>query len=142
MTQTTVANCWVKSDILPFLHASQLRQDSGTYDASAIEDLCSLLRSSSLQSLNEDDSLQPSEQQMLGEFEALDLQLNQDPAGLTALLEDWFTIEDSEIVKLDEVEMILDATTTDQDNPPSSTPGSEDLECDANDCLEQSAEPS
>lgn len=45
------------------------------------------------------------------------MQLNQDPAGLTALLEDWFTIEDSEIVKLDEVEMILDATTTDnQDN--------------------------
>ena len=31
---------------------------------------------------------------MLGEFEALHLQSNQDPAGLTALLEDWFTIED------------------------------------------------
>ena len=50
------------------------------------------------------------EQQMLGEFEALHLQLNQDPAGLTAVLEDWFAIEESEIVKLDEVEMILDAT--------------------------------
>lgn len=45
---------------------------------------------------------------MLAEFQALHLQLNQDPAGLTAL---WFTIEDSEIVKLDEVEMILDETT-------------------------------
>ena len=65
-------------------------------NASAIEDLCSLLRSSSLRSSNEDDSLQPSEQQMLGEFEALHLQSNQDLAGLTALLEDWFTIEDSE----------------------------------------------
>ena len=54
-------------------------------NASALEDLCSLLRSSSLRSSNEDDSLQPSEQQMLGEFEALHLQ---DPAGLTALLED------------------------------------------------------
>ena len=46
-------------------------------NASAIEDLCSLLRSNSLRSSNEDDSLQPSEQQMLGEFEALNLQSNQ-----------------------------------------------------------------
>ena len=38
---------------------------------------------------------------MLEEFEALHLQSNQDPAGLTALLEDWFTIENSEIVKLE-----------------------------------------
>ena len=57
-------------------------------NASAIEDLCSLLRSSSLRSSNEDDSLQPPEQQ---NAEALHLQ---DPAGLTALLEDLFTIED------------------------------------------------
>ena len=82
-------------------------------NASAIEDLCSLLRSSSLRSSNEDDSLQP----CIRAANALRvqgfafLQSNQDPAGLTALVPDWFTIEDSEIVKLDEVEMILDATT-------------------------------
>ncbi len=29
------------------------------------------------------------------------------------LWEDWFSIEDSETVKLDEIKMILDATTTD-----------------------------
>ncbi len=29
------------------------------------------------------------------------------------LLEDWFSIVDSEILKLDEIEMILDVTTTD-----------------------------
>ena len=94
---------------------------------------------------NEDDSLQPSEQQMLETLRLCILQSNQDPAGLTALLEDWFTIEDREIVKLDEVEIILDATTDDQEpqnDAASPTPGSEDLESDADDCLEQSAEPS
>ena len=110
------------------------------YAPCAIEDLCSLLLSSSSRSSNEDaryDSFQPSEQQILGEFEALHLQSNQDPAGLTALLEDWFTIEDSEIVKLDEIEMILEATTCTtedqehQNDPASPTPGSEDLESDS-----------
>lgn len=148
-----------KSDILPLLHTSPLRQDSGTYhrqgNASAIEDLCSLLRSSSLRSSNEDASLQLSEEQILGEFEALHLQSNQDPVGLAALLEDWFTIEDSEIVKLDEVEMILEKehhTTDDQEHQSDDTgcdtgcsAGSshdEDHETDSDDSCEQSSEQS
>ena len=49
---------------------------------------------------------QPSEQ-VGKELKALCIQLNKDSEGQTAILDEWFTIEYSEIVKLNEVDMIF-----------------------------------
>ena len=49
---------------------------------------------------------QPSEQ-VRRELKALCIQLNKDSEGPTAILDEWFTIEYSEIVKLNEVDMIF-----------------------------------
>ncbi len=50
LTQVTVANCWLRANILPLQHATQLCQDSGRYyqqySSSAIQDLCALFKSS------------------------------------------------------------------------------------------------
>jgi hypothetical protein len=44
---------------------------------------------------------------LIGEFAALQWQAENDPAGLVDVLNDWFDIEDSDIVKQDEVQIAL-----------------------------------
>ena len=115
LSQATLANCWLKADILPLLHTTPLRQNSGRYHqqcmSSAIQDLCTLLKSTTLQSFDDAASgtdLQQAEQHMIGDLRPLCVQSTEDPEGLAAALEEWFTIEDSEIVRMDEIEMSLE----------------------------------
>ena len=75
LTQATLANCWLKADILPPLHTAQLHQNTGRYHqqctSSAIKDLCTLFKSTTLQSFDETVSstdLQPTEHQCLEIF--------------------------------------------------------------------------
>ena len=114
LTQATLANCWL-ADILPPLHTAQLHQNNGRYHqqctSSAIKDLCTLFKSTTLQSFNETVSstdLQPIEQHMFGDLQSLCMQSNEDPGGLATPLEEWFTIEDSEIVRLNEIEIVIE----------------------------------
>ena len=44
---------------------------------------------------------------MIGEFIALQWQFENDPAGLADVLNDWFDIEDDDLVRQEEVEMAL-----------------------------------
>ena len=114
LTQATLANCWLKADILPPLHTAQL-QNTGRYHqqctSSAIKDLCTLFKSTTLQSFDETVSstdLQPTEQHILRDLQSLCVQSNEDPGGLATALEEWFTIEDSEIVRLNEIEIVVE----------------------------------
>ena len=45
---------------------------------------------------------------MLGDLRSLCVQSTEDPDGLAAALEEWFTVEDSEIVRMDAIEMALE----------------------------------
>ena len=45
---------------------------------------------------------------MLGDLQSLCVQSNEDPGGLATALEEWFTIEDSEIVRLNEIEIVVE----------------------------------
>ena len=45
---------------------------------------------------------------MLGDLQTLCVQYNEDPGGLATALEEWFTIEDSEIVRLNEIEIVVE----------------------------------
>ena len=45
---------------------------------------------------------------MLGDLRSLCVQSTEDPDGLAAALEEWFMVEDSEIVQMDEIEMALE----------------------------------
>ncbi len=140
LTQATIANCWLKSDILPLLHTVQIRQDTGRYhqqnDASSITDLCTMLRNTTVQSLNVDASSttpQLVQQQMLGDLESLCLQSHNDPDSLTTVLEEWFTIEDSEIIRQDEAEMLLEGEQQHTTNDLGSQHSNDDVlegECD------------
>ncbi len=70
-----------------------------------------MLRITTVQSLNVDVSSttpQLVQQQMLGDLESLCLQSHNDPDSLTTVLEEWFNIEDSEIIRQDEADMILE----------------------------------
>ena len=104
LNQATLANCWLKADIIPLLH-TLLHQNSGRYrhqcTSSAIQHLCTLFKSTTLQSFDETASstdFQQAEQHMLGDLQSLCVQSTEDPDGLAAALEEWFTVEDSEIV--------------------------------------------
>ena len=115
LTQATLANCWLKADILPPLHTAQLHQNTGRYHqqctSSAIKDLCTLFKSTTLQSFDETVSstdLQPTEQHLLGDLQSLCVQSNEDPGGLATALEEWFTIKDREIVQVNEIEIVLE----------------------------------
>ena len=114
LSQDTLANCWLKADILPLLHTTRLRQNSGRYHhqciSSAIQDLCTLFKSTTLQSLDETASSTDFQQaeHMLGNLRSLCVQSTEDPDGLAAALEEWFKVEDSEIVRMDEIEMALE----------------------------------
>ena len=52
--------------------------------------------------------LQPTEQHMHGDLQSLCVQSNEDPGGLATALEEWFTIEDSEVVRLNEIEIVVE----------------------------------
>ena len=112
LTQATLANCWLKADILPLLHTTQLRQHSGRYHqqctSSAIQDLCTLLKSTTLQSLDDTADFEHANCHLLGDLRSLCVQSTEDPDGLGAALEEWFTIEDNELVRMDEIEMALE----------------------------------
>ncbi len=112
LTQATVANCWLKANILPLQHATQLRQDSGRfhqqYSSSAIQDFCALFKSTTFQLLDERADLQPIEQRKLGDLQSLCVQSNEDPDGFAESLETWLTIEDDEMVRLYEIEMVME----------------------------------
>ena len=45
---------------------------------------------------------------MLGDLQSLCVQSNEDPGGLATALEEWFTIEDSVIVRLNEIEIVVE----------------------------------
>ena len=45
---------------------------------------------------------------MLGYLQSLCVQSNEDPGGLAKALEEWFTIEGSEIVRLNEIEIVVE----------------------------------
>ena len=70
-----------------------------------------MFKSTTLQSFDETVSstdLQPTEQHMLGDLQYLCVQSNKDPGGLATALEEWFTIEDSKIVRLNEIEIVVE----------------------------------
>ena len=60
-----------------------------------------LCKSTTLQSLDETASntvFQQAEQHMLGDLQSLCVQSTEEPDGFVAAVEEWFTVEDSEIV--------------------------------------------
>ena len=91
LTLATLARCWLKADILPLLHVTQLHQNSRRYHQqcvlSAIHDLCSLFMSTTLQSF--ENCIRAAH-----DWKSL-VQYIEDPNGL-ATMEEWFTVEDSE----------------------------------------------
>ena len=95
-----------------------LRQLVGTYrpvSASVTEDLCSLMKNASISSAVDDhaDSSTQAEhvlmgwQDELGNLSALHWLSNNDTDGFSRTLQDWFAAEDDDLVKQDEVEMVL-----------------------------------
>ena len=66
---------------------------------------------------------------MIGEFIALQWQTENDPAGLADVLNDWFDINDDDLVRQEEVEMALkkeqvQPTTGNNENPMEIDPSS------------------
>ena len=51
---------------------------------------------------------------MIGSLQPLCVQSTEDPEGLAAALEEWFTIEDSETVRVDEIEMAVEEQQLEQ----------------------------
>ena len=56
------------------------------------------------------------QQQTLGELNNLRLLSHQEPDSLTAVLEEWLTIEDDEIIREAEVDMVLEEEQQDRTN--------------------------
>ena len=104
LDRTAIANCWLKSEILPESHKALIlscRQKTSCNET-PVRDICNLLSKISLT-----DNLS-GDQHTLGELEALCLQSREDPGSIADTMEEWFTFEDSDIRKQEEVEMILE----------------------------------
>ena len=114
MNQSTLLNCWLKADILPTCHVEGLETYRRPLSLPAVEELSSLLQHATISSQpsSQDDNDQPppaiGREHFIGEFVALQWQAKNDPAGLVDVLNDWFDIEDGDLVKQDEVQMALE----------------------------------
>ena len=133
--QSTLLNCWLKADILPTCHAESLQTYRRPLTLPAVEELSSLLQLASLssQASSQDGNDQPppaiEREHLIGEFIALQWQAENDPAGLADVLNDWFDIEDDDLVRQEEVEMALEKeqvqpTAGNNENPMENDPSS------------------
>ena len=77
------------------------------------------------------------------------MQSNEDPGGLAIALEEWFTIEDSEIVRLNEIEIVVEEEqqyVSNQDfhsyleSASCNSPTRSETDIDANDSVGESSE--
>ena len=111
--QSTLLNCWLKADILPTCHAESLQTYCRPLSLPAVEELSRLLQLATLssQASSQDGNDQPppaiEREHLIGEFIALQWQAENDPAGLADVLNDWFDIEDDDLVR-QEVELALE----------------------------------
>ena len=112
--QTTLVNCWLKADILPVCHVENFETYRRPLDLPAVEELSSLLQhvtiNSQLSTQDENDHPPPAigREQLIGKLVALKDQAQNDPAGLAGLLNNWFDIEDDDLIRHEEVEIELE----------------------------------
>ncbi len=113
LTQVTIVDCWLQSKILPQAHVDALKQFVLAYKrpvrAPVIDELNLLLKNVDLQAVCQQpvEADHSHENHYLGEMSTLNLLAKNDTDQFRNTIQDWFTIEDNDIVKNDEVEMVL-----------------------------------
>ena len=114
LSQVTMVNCWLKSNILPQVHVHYLYEFVLAYKqpvrASVIDEISLLLKNVDLQALcghsGETDQSNERDIHFLGDLSALH-SLAKNDVNLSNTLQEWFTVEDNDLVKKDEVEMVF-----------------------------------
>ena len=115
LTQVTMVNCWLKSNILPQAHVDHLQQFVLAYKhpvrAPVIDELSLLLKKADLEAVCgqsvEVDHSSECDNHFLGDLSALHSLAKNNTDQFKNTVQDWFTVEDNELIKKDEVEMVL-----------------------------------
>ena len=111
--QTTLVNCWLKADILPACQVESFETCRRPFDLPGVEELSSLLQhvsiNSQLSTQDENNCLPPTigREQLIGQLIALQDQAQNDLPGLAGVLNDWFDIENDDLIRHEEVEIAL-----------------------------------
>ncbi len=134
--QSTLVNCWLKANILPACQVESFETYRRPLDLPGVEELTSLLQNvtikSQLSTQDESNSPPPTieREQLIGQLVALQDQAQNDLPGLACVLNNWYDIENDDLVRHDEVkialqqENLLQAFEDTMETDPSTSPSS------------------
>ncbi len=130
LTNPTLVNFWLKANILPACQVESFETYRRPLDLPGVEELTSLLQNVTIkcQLSTQDESNSPpptiEREQLIGQLVALQDQAQNDLPGLACVLNNWYDIENDDLVRHDEVKIALQQENLLQAFDPSTSPSS------------------